>query len=34
MDTNDKEQLFFDNHSDDIVSFYQNKSNRDILYTS
>lgn len=34
MDTKDKEQAFFDGHKDDVISFYQHKKNRNVIYTS
>jgi len=33
MNTGDRSQTFFDYHTDDIISFYQNKSNKSIIYT-
>ncbi len=34
MDTKDREQAFFDGHKDDVISFYQHKKNRNVIYTS
>ena len=34
MDTQDRDQGFFDAHNDDIISFYQHKDNKKIIYSS